>query len=276
MVCLGLGVLEWGAAVGMVQNETLAETSLASRLSALLIEAHARHEALDFAGGVTPDLTREQAFETQALFARTLGPAVGWKVGRKSPTALPAYAPLFENRLYKSGDHIGRDVFQTWQIEAEIVLRLDRDLPGTVGAYSREDLAEAVGTVIAGFEILDSRYTAWPHLPAPLLLADLQSHGAMVLGAEAPRPAPAVFDAIPVSLAIDGEIVVAHEDGNPVGDILDLAAWLANERAAKGRGLRKGDLVTTGSYTGMRYLAPGSQAVATFAGIGSVAITREA
>ena len=276
MLRLRFGVLEWGAAVGMVQHKTSAETSLASRLPALLIDAHASREALDFAAGTVLDLTREQAFETQALVARTLGPAIGWKVGRKSPNALPAYAPLFESRSYKSGDRIGRDVFRTWQIEAELVFRLDRDLPGTDRAYSREDMAEAAGAVIAGFEILDSRYAAWPNLPAPLLLADLQSHGAMVLGTEAALPVPAIFDAIPVTLAIDGEIAVAHQGGNPAGDILDLTAWLANELSAKGPGLRKGDLVTTGSYTGMRHLAPGCRAVATFAGIGSVAITRDA
>jgi 2-keto-4-pentenoate hydratase len=269
-------MVAWGPEVEMVQHETSAEAGLASRLPSLLIEAHVSRKALSFGREASLDLTREQAFETQARVAQTLGPTVGWKVGRKSPSALPAYAPLFERRLFKSGDHIGRDEFQTWEIEAELIFRLDRDLPPRETAYSRADLAEAAGAVIAGFEILDSRYAAWPELPAPLLLADFLSHGAMVLGTESPLPTPAVFDSIPVSIAIDGQVVIEHRNGNPVGDVLDLAAWLANERAAEGPGLHKGELVTTGSYTGMYRLAPGRQAVATFAGIGNVSITRDA
>jgi 2-keto-4-pentenoate hydratase len=269
-------MLEWGAELEMVQHKTSGEASLASRLPALLIDAHISRKALHFSSDASLDVTREQAFETQGLVARTLGPTVGWKVGRKSPSAEPNYAPLFERRLFKSGDHIGRDLFRTWEIEAELMFRLDRDLPPKEMPYSRDDLAQAAGAVFVVFEILDSRYAAWPDLPAPLLLADFLSHGAMVIGTQAQLPSPAVFDAVPVTLAVDGQVVIAHKDGNPVGDVLDLAAWLANELAANGAGLRKGDFVTTGSYTGMYHLAPGCQAVATFAGIGSVSIARDA
>jgi 2-keto-4-pentenoate hydratase len=71
---------------------------------------------------------------------------------------------------------------------------------------------------------------------------------------------------------IDELTIIQREGGNPAGDILELVVWLANDVAANGAGLRAGDLVTTGSYTGMQHLLPGSRAKANFAGIGRVEI----
>lgn len=260
----------------MIHDKVVAASGLASRLPAMLAGAHASGQPIVFSPDAGLALTRDEGFMVQEAVARGLGPIIGWKVGRKNPTALPNFAPLFQDKLYQSGSLVPRDTFRTWQIEAELVFRIDHDLPPRDQAYTRDDIARAAGAVIPGFEILDSRYAAWPDLPPPLLLADLQSHGAMVLGTQSPLPVSADFDAIPVTLTIDGEIVAQHQNGNPVGDILELTTWLANALAAKGLGLREGDLVTTGSYTGMTYLAPGQTAVASFAGLPPVEVARAA
>ena len=137
-------------------------------------------------------------------------------------------------------------------------------------------MAAAVGEVVAVFEIVDSRFAAWPDLTPELALADLQSHGALVVGSAVPMPPDPDFAETPVRLAIDGSTVVERRGGNPAGDILDLLAWLASVLAADGKALRAGDLVTTGSTTGLLPLPPGSRAEAEFAGIGRVAVARSA
>lgn len=213
-----------------------------------------------------------EAYRVQGLLR--LGPIAGWKVGRKSPTATPIRAPLPAARLHRSGVTLPRDGL--WRLEAELAFRLARDLPPTDHAYDRSAVAAAVGEVVAVFEIVDSRFAAWPDLAPELALADLQSHGALVVGSAAPMPPDASFAETPVRLVIDGRTVVERRGGNPAGDILDLLAWLANALAAAGKPLRAGDLVTTGSTTGLLPLPPGSRAEAEFAGIGRVAVARSA
>jgi 2-keto-4-pentenoate hydratase len=258
----------------MTTATSVARDHRATRLSALLVEAHRVGGVLSMPPVEAAGLTMAEAYEAQAIVAKTLGPSVGWKVGRKSPEAPPAYAPLYANRIYPSGERFGCDAFRTWRLEAEVMLRLGHDLPGMGRPYARADMLDAIATMIPAFELIDSRYATWPDLAPPFLLADGLSHGAMILGAEVPFLPDLSFEAIPVRLAIDNAVVIDQVGGNPVGDIIDLLAWLANERATTGEGLRAGELVTTGSYTGMRALPSGSRAKATFEGIGTVEIAR--
>ena len=234
----------------------------AAHLAACLYAAHAGGTRLHAVPDAALVTSTDQGYDVQQRVADRLGGRLGrlagWKVGRKSPDGVASRAPLFEDRLHRSGCVLGRD------------------LPERPRPYTRTDILDAISAVVVAFEIIDSRFSAWPALPPALLLADFLSHGAMVMGTEIPLPHPAAFAEIPVRLTIDGRTVAEHRGGNPAGDIVELVAWLANDRAAAGRGLRAGDLVTTGSCTGMQLLPPGCRAEACFAGIGAVTVTRRA
>ena len=72
-----------------------------------------------------------------------------------------------------------------------------------------------------------------------------------------------------VTLSVNGSAAVQHAAwGNPAGDPLRLLVWLANEGARSLGGLRAGQWVTTGSCTGTVLVAPGSEVVAEFPGLG--------
>jgi 2-keto-4-pentenoate hydratase len=254
----------------------MTETDAAARLASILIEAHATGETIASLSADAVISSRDEAYRAQAAVAGRLGPIIGWKVGRKGPDAVPARAPLPANRLHRSGDSLERDAFRLWRLEAELMFRLRAGLPPIGRPYTRDDVVAAIDEVIVGFEIIDSRFKTWPDVAPPVLLADSLSHGAMVIGSGVPLPRSPSFDRARVSLVIDGRAVVSREGGNPAGDIIELVAWLANDLAANGAGLRAGDLVTTGSYTGMEHLAAGSRAEATFADVGTVAVARSA
>jgi 2-keto-4-pentenoate hydratase len=51
--------------------------------------------------------------------------------------------------------------------------------------------------------------------------------------------------------------------------------WLANQQARMGRGLKAGDIVSTGTCTGIAAVRPGDEAVADFGQLGRVEITFE-
>jgi len=185
-------------------------------------------------------------------------------------------APLFERRLYQSGDTLDRAAFRLWQLEAELMFSFRVGLPPIGRSYSRDEVVAAVDSVIVGFEIVESRFSSWPKVDAPLLLADLLSHGAIVVGSGTPLRTRIAFERLPFIFAVDGRRIVSCKGGNPAGDIIELLVWLANDLPTSGHELHAGDLVTTGSYTGMQFLRPGGRAEARVPGIGSVEIIRRA
>ncbi|PMV16512.1 2-keto-4-pentenoate hydratase, partial [Pseudomonas sp. FW305-3-2-15-C-TSA2] len=70
----------------------------------------------------------------------------------------------------------------------------------------------------------------------------------------------------------DGAVRVERTGSNTAGDLMRLLPWLANEGASRTEGLRKGDWITTGSWTGNTLAAAGSTAEARFSTAGVVAL----
>ena len=218
--------------------------------------------------GVEVPASIGNAYRAQAGLTAQFGRPIGWKVGRKSPDMTPSCAPLFESRTYAGGASVATDTFRLWQMETEIAFRIASDLPARSEAYSRAETMAAIGEMLACFEVIDSRFAEWPDVAPFLQLADLMSHGGMVLGE--PVPFDPAFDFLGAKTSIRiGEDAAVAGAGNPAGDPIDLVAWLAADR-----GLKAGDLVTTGSYTGMRVLPPGKTATGTVEGVGSVSVRR--
>ena len=63
---------------------------------------------------------------------------------------------------------------------------------------------------------------------------------------------------------------VERTGSNTSGDLLKLLPWLANEGAARTGGLRAGQWITTGSWTGNTLASAGSSVDVTFSTAGSV------
>ena len=58
--------------------------------------------------------------------------------------------------------------------------------------------------------------------------------------------------------------------GRTLGHPLNALAWLADQGVLGGRGLKAGDLVTTGLVTPFVYAEPGDEVRADFGGLGEV------
>ena len=59
--------------------------------------------------------------------------------------------------------------------------------------------------------------------------------------------------------------------GNPTNVVL----WLANQQSARGRGLKAGEIVSTGTCTGLDPVRPGDRVQADFGGLGTVDVSFE-
>ena len=156
-------------------------------------------------------------------------------------------------------------------VEAEIAVRIAHDLPPREAPYSRDEVLAAIASAHPAIEVLQSRYVD-PAAVDPLsALADSLSHFALVLG-----PAFSDWQALDlagegVRLLVDGTEVKAGT-GNPAGDMIRLVLWMANEGAHWAGGLRAGQVVTTGSWTGKDLVAPGGEARIVFDRAGEAAV----
>ena len=158
-------------------------------------------------------------------------------------------------------------------VELELALRVGRDLDATDAQLGPESLAAAFDAVLAAVEVVETRLADWLTAAPLTLLADLQSHGALVMGEPMAMP-PTRPDLLTLqaSLEFDGQTVAETRGGKLAQKVWRLLRWLIGHCALRGTPLRAGQLVTTGSCTGMLFPPEGTLVQARLTGLGSVVL----
>jgi len=157
-------------------------------------------------------------------------------------------------------------------IEAEVALRLARDVDAALAATLDTAIARTlVDAMCVSIEIVDSRWAEAFDAPAPARLADLQSHGALVLGDWVPFDAARDWSAQRCTVAIGTQPALAFVGTHSLGDpAAVLPGWLRH--AAATGPVPAGSVVTTGSWSGLPLAAAGDRVVVAFDGIGSARV----
>jgi 2-keto-4-pentenoate hydratase len=201
----------------------------------------------------------------RALIAdQTIG---GWKVGL-GPHGSMLCAPMPAAGIVASPATLGRGRLRG--IEAEVSFRVGVDLPPRATPYGREDVIAALATAHPSIEVLESAY-ADPDAVDPLSrLADLIMHGGFVFGPGVRAWQDVDFAAMTVTQTIDGAVL--RRTGNPAGDMIRLVVWLADVGARWAGGLKAGQIVTCGSWTGKTLAGPGARASVAFPGLGEASV----
>jgi 2-keto-4-pentenoate hydratase len=210
------------------------------------------------------------AYAVQDATVAALGGVVGWKVGAPSTAVLPQCAPLPAGALHACGCVLRGASWRLRGIEVEVALRLGRDLV-VESTPSVRDLQAAVEAVLPAMEVVETRLADWRGSPPLAQVADLQTHGALVLG-EAAAVAPQAVDLrqLLAYLAFDGQPVASTRGAHPHGDLWALLGWLAVHCTQRGQPLRAGQVVTTGSCSGLLFAPAGAQVEAHLDGLGRV------
>ncbi len=193
--------------------------------------------------GPLPPLSEDEAYRVQARVLELLGETVaGWKVAVVA--GRPVAAPVPAGALLPSGSSREQRPGEAFKVETELGFRLGRDLPRDGGPYSRDDILGAIESVHACFEIVRPRVPEPPATPFHAFLADNLGCAYLVAGEDmAPTTLPAEG-----ALRVDGVRVAAgpHPHGDPLAGLL---AW-ANAQCDAVGGLRRGQVIITGTYTG--------------------------
>lgn len=243
---------------------------------AALVTARNEHRATPAAQVPLPDAAA--AYAVQAGVARALGwfqdgaSARHWKSGGPSRDATLTHAPLPPAGIWQSPADARAWPFHLRGIEAEIALRLGADVDATRAAGL--DLASAsalVDAMCVSIELVDSRWREALEAPALAKLADLQSHGALVLGDWQPF-APCDWAAQRCRVHIGARPVLEFQGTHSMGDpAFVLMAWLRHA-TQDGAVVRAGTVVTTGTWCGLPLATAGDRVLAEFPGIGQAEV----
>jgi 2-keto-4-pentenoate hydratase len=174
-----------------------------------------------------------------------------WKSGGASRSAVLTHAALPASRILASPAD-ARAIHFNWHfIEAEIALRLARDVSAAEAtSLSHEEAFALVDAMTVSIEIVDSRWQQARQAPALLKLADLQSHGALVLGPWQPF-SPRDWSRQVCTVRIGDATAMKFEGTHSLGDPgWLLPAWLRHA-SRHGETVHRGTVVTTGTWCGL-------------------------
>ena len=255
----------------------------AGRAAAALLAARAERRPIPALPEGCAPAGLEEAYEVQAAFVARSAPEApeaiaGFKIGATSAAARellaleePFYGTMLRAGILESPARISRGAHSFCLIEPEFAVCLGGDLPARAAAYSREEAAVAVASVHPAFEVVTSAYgPAWTGAGAASLVADNGVHGCLVLGQGQEDWRGLDLACHPVRFLRNGQEEGRGTGANALGHPLDALAWLAGRGAAGGRGLKAGDLVTTGVVTPFLYAEAGERFLADFGSLGQV------
>ncbi len=204
----------------------------------------------------------------------------GWKVGATSvePRRLlgakePATAPMFRPNCMTSPATVAVFPNQSPCIEAEFAFRFASSLPARGEAYTMEEVLGAVESVMPAIEVVGCRYEGgFDGLGALRLVTDATAHTAFVSGSGSSEWRDMDLRGHGVTLYRNGERVAEGTGANVLEGPLSVLLWTANHLSGLGDAIEAGEVVTTGTCTGITPVRPGDAAVADFGSLGRVEI----
>jgi len=208
---------------------------------------------------------RAAVYAIQDGIAQKTGPVSGWKVGARTPTAEPSPAPLLAGALVKSPATFDGKAMHMIGVEIEISFHIAKDIAARSEPVGRDEALGAVGDAFVG-----TRLAEFKSADPEWLLADNQMNHALVIGESIKDWKGLDWANLPVRLTIDGKVEVDQKGGLGAVDPVRPLAWMIDHAVRRRGGIRAGQAITTGSWTGLRYYPPGTRARGEFVGFGSV------
>lgn len=217
--------------------------------------------------GCRPETIAEGHAVQNALLEMLGEPVVAYKVAGLDPGKVMRGA-VIGPRLFSSPAAIPAASVPLLGVESEIAFRFERDFPTREAEYTYDEVADAV-VALPTIEVVSSRFTDYKSTPVLHRLGDCMSNGALVCGATRADWRDFDFATIDVTLRGNGTVMAHGKGGHSTVDPLLPAVALANALRG-GRGLTAGQIITTGTFTGLIFAEAGARVEAEFRGFGSV------
>ena len=240
------------------------------------VEARRRASILDAFPGALPE-TLKTAYRIQDASIRIDGrPIAGWKVAGVHPDlreklgATRIVGPIFADNVHHlpAGGAAAVTVFDGGfaALEAEFTAVFARDLEPNEDGFTDAAILSALEGIHAGSEVASSPLPSLNALGPVAVVTDHGNNAGAVVGPVIEGwdqlDLAAMRSRMLVNDALAGEGSAEKLAGGPLESIRQLAENLK----ARGRSIRKGDIVLTGMITGIHEVKPGAHARADFSG----------
>ena len=232
-----------------------------------------------YPGGLIP-MTMADGYAVQEI-AIDLWPdaLVGWKVGLVPPQhqarlgAERLAGCIFKKKVWEAGP--APTPFRAiaggfTAVEAEFIVRLDKDAPADKTEWTADEAADYVGELILGVEIAGSPLATINALGPPVVASDFGNNDGQILGPVLTNWRDIAWEDMTVETVINGVSVGKGSAASIPGSPLAALAFLLGHVASRGRPLKKGMLVTTGASTGIHEVVAGDAARVSFGALGQV------
>ena len=257
------------------------EDIAARRAAQSLLAAHKANTQFTALGPPDKPTTISDAYDIQDRYVALLrgehGDAVGYKVGLTSAAMQkfcgidhPIAGVVLARRVLRSAASVRRADYGRLGLEFEIAVRLKSDVPATGMPLTAEAIAPHIDGVCAAIEIVDDRSADYAGLDVLSLVADNSWNAGIVLSEFA--TAWPDLTGVPGRATKDGVAIGEGHGRDILGHPFNSVAWLATQLAARGAGLKAGEVVMTGAV--MKTVFPDADASYRFEleGIGVVEV----
>lgn len=254
--------------------------------STLVAARRSRHPIEALPADCRP-VSAEDGYAVQKAFIAAFGETVGgWKAGatlkavqERFGLAEPFLGPILATTIMQSPAAAkaadfnlspSADSKRPVAVEVEFAFRLGRDLAPRAGGYSEAEVLDAVEALVPAMEIITPRYTTVPGGTPGQALADCGLNGGIVLGSPVADWRGIDYPAFATRLVVDGKTVVEGTGSLVLGHPFKSLVWLVNNVGRLGHTVTKGQVLTTGSMTGIYQVPEGAEAVGDFGRLGRV------
>ncbi|MGD0796460.1 MAG: 2-keto-4-pentenoate hydratase [Acidobacteriaceae bacterium] len=238
----------------------------------LLLDARRTHTPIPDLPVELRPTSVEETYIVHDAIALAYGEVGGYKVGAATADATPSFAPMPRTWMASSGALLAGPAYRYRVVESEVAFLVGRDLPPRATPYTRAEVIAAMASCHPVIEELETGLLDPRTATSFSALADLQTHGSFVYGPAVADWQHIDFSRETVTLTIDGRVIAERTGSNTSGDLVRLLPYLANEGAARTGGLKAGQWITTGNWTGVTFAPSGSQVEVNFAHLGRVSL----
>ena len=244
-----------------------------------LADAHAtRADYANLPDALSPGTIAEAYLAQDALremWSPERGPIAGTKIATttKVMQALmgidhPCQGNIFANTVHASPARLALADYINLVIECELCVRLGQTLDAKT-PYTAQTVEGAIQGVMPAFELIEDRRANYKATSVRTLIADNAWNAGVVLGPQVAFKPGQNLEGVAGRLLVDGKEAGAGKTDGPLGAL----AWVANLAVSRGRPLRAGHIVMTGSVLPTSPIKAGQTFSFTLDGIGSTTLT---
>jgi 2-keto-4-pentenoate hydratase len=223
-----------------------------------------------------PDLvprSHDQGYAIARMVVERLGwTPLGWKIAgttaavrEKLKIDRPIYGRTYQRFAVAQPARLMHAELLDPLLECEFFVTLGRDLPPREVPWTEAEVLAAVDKVHAGIEVAECRFPSNVLPPLPAIFADGCASGRYVWG-DPIEDGRGGLSTLPVELEVDGKLLRRGAGSDVMGNPLAPLVWLVEELRRWGEGLQAGEMISTGSTTGMLPIRAGQHVRARFGG----------